>query len=77
MNDSFKTYSLRVFNELNNNFIKKFDKLESHQIEKNINNILKLEGMLNETEIKLDKIINKMISLKLNKDINNELNFIN
>ena len=33
--------------------------------------------MLNETEIKLDKIINKMISLKLNKDINNELNFIN
>ena len=77
MNDSFKAYSMKVFNELNENISKKFDKLESQQIEKNINNIFKIDEILTETDIKLDKVINKMISQKLTKDILEELNYIN
>jgi hypothetical protein len=77
MNDTFKNYSLKVFRELNSNVSKKFDKLESQQIENNINNILKLDETLNQTEAKLDKFVNKMIQMKIHKDINNELNYIN
>jgi hypothetical protein len=77
MSDSFKTYSMKVFNELNNIIAKKFEKLESQQIEKNINNILKIDEILTETDNKLDKVVNRMISLKLAKDILEELNYIN
>jgi hypothetical protein len=77
MNDSFKTYSMKVFKELNENILKKFEKLESQQIEKNINNIFKIDEILTDTDSKLDKVINKMISQKLKKDILEELNYIN
>jgi hypothetical protein len=77
MNDTFKNYSIKVFKELNANIAKQYDKLESQQIEKNINNILQLEEVLNQTESKLDKFVNKMIKMKITKEINNELNFIN
>ncbi len=68
---------MKVFNELNNIIAKKFEKLESQQIEKNINNILKIDEILTETDNKLDKVVNRMISLKLAKDILEELNYIN
>jgi hypothetical protein len=77
MNDSFKLYSLRIFNELNTNVLRKFDSLESKEIENNVSNVMKVEEMFNEMEFKLDSAINKIISLKINKDINKELNFIN
>jgi ubiquinone biosynthesis protein Coq4 len=77
MADMFKAYSMKVFKELNDNIIKQFDRLESQQIEKNINNIVQFEDILNQSEAQLDKFVNKMIKMKINKEINNELNFIN
>jgi hypothetical protein len=77
MTDNYKNYSIKVFKELNANIAKQYDKLESKQIEKNINNILQLEEVLNQTESKLDKFVSKLIKMKITKDINNELNFIN
>ena len=77
MNDSFKHYSLKIFDELNMGVIKKFDSLESKEIEKNMATVMKTEEMFNEMEFKLDSAINKIISLKISKEINNELNFIN
>ena len=76
MNDSFKYYSLKIFNELNMNVSKKFEKLESKGIESNINNLFKIEDNLNEIEAKLDFSINKLIANKLNNDIINELDSI-
>lgn len=77
MNDSFKKYSLRIFNELNFNVMNKFDKMESKHIENNVHNVLKIEEMFNEMDSKLDFAINKIVEKKLIKEINNELNFIN
>ena len=77
MNDSFKMYSLRIFNELNTNVLRKFDSLESKEIENNVSKVMKVEEIFNEMEFKLDSAINKIISLKISKDINKELNFIN
>jgi hypothetical protein len=77
MNDSFKHYSLKIFDEMNMGVIKKFDSLESKEIEKNMATVMKTEEMFNEMEFKLDSAINKIISLKISKEINNELNFIN
>jgi hypothetical protein len=76
MNDSFKFYSLKIFNELNVNVAKKFDILESKEIEANINNLFKIEDNLNEIEAKLDSSINKLIADKMNNDIINELEII-
>jgi hypothetical protein len=77
MNDSFKLYSLKIFDELNQNVIKQFESLESKEIETCLNCVMKTEEMFNEMEFKLDSSINKIISLKISKEINNELNFIN
>jgi predicted nucleotidyltransferase len=77
MNDSFKLYSLKIFDELNQNVIKQFESLESKEIETCLNQVMKTEEMFNEMEFKLDSSINKIISLKISKEINNELNFIN
>ena len=76
MNDSFKFYSLKIFNELNVNVAKKFDILESKEIEANINNLFKIEDNLNEIEAKLDSSINKLIADKMNNDIINEIEII-
>jgi predicted nucleotidyltransferase len=62
---------------MNMGVIKKFDSLESKEIEKNMATVMKTEEMFNEMEFKLDSAINKIISLKISKEINNELNFIN
>lgn len=77
MNDSFKNYSLKLFNEVNRNVLNKFNVLESTQIEANLNNVIKIEEMFNEMETKLDSVVNKMILLKTSKNISKELNFIN
>ena len=77
MNDSFRNYSLRIFNELNTNVLRKFDNLESKEIDKNIHSLLKMEETFNEIESKLDSAVNKIVALKINKEINNEINFIN
>ena len=77
MNDSFKNYSLKIFNELNKSVLKKFDDAESSQIESTINNLMKNEEIFNEIEYKLDSAINKIVAIKINKEINNDLNFIN
>jgi hypothetical protein len=77
MNDSFKNYSLKLFNDVNRNVLNKFNVLESTQIEANLNNVIKMEEMFNEIETKLDSVVNKMILLKTSKNISKELNFIN
>jgi hypothetical protein len=77
MNDSFKNYSLKLFNEVNRNVLNKFNVLESNQIETNLNNIIKVEEIFNEMDTKLDSVINKMILLKTSKNISKEINFIN
>jgi len=74
MNDSFKMYSLKTFNELNINVAKKFEALESRGIERNINLLFKLEDYLNEVEEKLDFSINKLTANKISKDIIQDLN---
>ena len=77
MNDSFKYYSLRIFSDINNNVLNKYNNLESKEIDKNLNNLMKIEDMFNEMDVKLDSTLNKIISLKINKEINKQLNFIN
>jgi hypothetical protein len=77
MNDNFKKYTLHVFNDLNISVSKKFDDLESKEIERNINTIMKIEETFNEIDKKLDSSINHLIKLKLNKDIYKDLNYIN
>jgi len=74
MNDSFKIYSLKIFNELNMNVAKKFEPLESRGIERNINLLFKLEDNLNEIEEKLDASINKLVANKISKEIIDDLN---
>ncbi len=69
MNDTFKIYSLKIFNELNMNVAKKFEALESRGIERNINLLFKLEDNLNEIEEKLDNSINKLVANKISKEI--------
>ena len=70
MNDSFKLYSLKIFEELNQKVLKQFDSLESKEIETCLNSVMKTEEMFNEIEFKLDSSINKIISLKISKEIN-------
>jgi len=77
MNDSFKNYSLKLFNEVNQNVLNKFNVLESSQIEANLTNVIKIEDIFNEMDSKLDSVINKMILLKTSKNISKEINFIN
>ena len=77
MNDSFKNYSLKLFNEVNQNVLNKFNELESSQIEANMTNIIKIEDIFNDMDTKLDSVINKMILLKTSKKISKEINFIN
>jgi hypothetical protein len=77
MNDSFKNYSLKIFNELNRSVLKKFDDAESKEMENTINNIMKVEEIFNEIEYKMDSAVNKIVAMKINKEINNDLNFIN
>jgi hypothetical protein len=77
MNDSFKNYSLKIFNELNKSVLKKFDDAESKEIENTINNIMKVEEIFNEIEYKMDSAVNKIVAMKINKEINNDLSFIN
>lgn len=77
MNDSFKSYSLRVFEELNRTVLNKFSDLESKEIDKNITNLVKIDDCFNEIEGKLDSVVNKMVALHLNKEIIEELNYIN
>jgi len=77
MNDSFKYYSLRIFSDVNNNVLNKYNNLESKEIDKNLNNLMKIEDMFNEIDVKLDSTLNKIISLKINHEINKQLNFIN
>jgi hypothetical protein len=77
MNDSFKNYSLKIFDELNRSVLKKFDDSESKEIENTINNIMKVEEIFNEIEYKMDSAVNKIVAMKINKEINNDLSFIN
>lgn len=77
MNDSFKNYSLKLFNDVNQNVLNKFNPLESSQIEANLSNVIKIEDMFNEMDTKLDSIINKMILLNTSKKISKEINYIN
>lgn len=73
MNDSFRIYSLKTFNELNINLAKKFEQLESRGIERNINNLFIIEDNLNEIEAKLDSTINKLVANKIKQEIIKEL----
>lgn len=77
MGDHFTTYSMKVFDELNNTVLKKLSVLESKEIDKTINNLMKIEDTFTEMETKLDQTINKMIIAKITKEMNEEINFIN
>ncbi len=77
MNDTFRNYSLRTFSEVNNNVLRKMNTLESKEIEKNINSIMKIEELFSTMEVKLDASVNKIISLKINNHISSEINSIN
>jgi hypothetical protein len=77
MNDSFKNHTLKIFSDTNRIVLGKFNSLESKEIEKNMNNIVRLEDSFNEIEAKLDSAVNNIIRLKMNKEISKELNFIN
>jgi hypothetical protein len=77
MNDSFKTYSLKIFNELNHTVLNKFNNLESKELDKNVTMLMKVEEYFNEMDSKLDMAINKMVTLKINKEMSEEINFIN
>ena len=77
MNEQFQKYSLRLFDELNNEVNSKVSSIESKKIDDTVKNLMKLEEIFTDIENKLDKSLNKIIIAKLNKDIENELNFIN
>jgi flagellin-specific chaperone FliS len=77
MNEQFQKYSLRIFDELNNEVNSKVSSIESKKIDDTVKNLMKLEEIFTDIENKLDKSLNKIIIAKLNKDIENELNFIN
>jgi flagellin-specific chaperone FliS len=77
MNEQFQKYSLRLFDELNNEVNSKVSSIESKKIDDTVKNLMKLEEIFTDIENKLDKSLNKIIITKLNKDIENELNFIN
>ena len=47
------------------------------EIEKSVNNLMKIEDAFNEMDIKMDLSVNRMIQLRINKDMSNDLNFIN
>ena len=53
MSDQFTTYSMKIFNELNEAVIKKLSTLESKEIDKTINNLMKIEDTFTEMETKL------------------------
>ena len=76
MNEQFQKYSLRIFDELNNEVNSKVSSIESKKIDDTVKNLMKLEEIFTDIENKLDKSLNKIIIAKLNKDIENELNFI-
>ena len=67
MSDQFTTYSMKIFNELNEAVIKKLSTLESKEIDKTINNLMKIEDTFTEMETKLDKTITSMIISKITK----------
>jgi len=69
MNDTFKMYSLKIFNDLNMNVSKKFEALESRGIERNVNLLFKLEDNLNEIEEKLNNSINRLVDNKIKNEI--------
>ena len=77
MSDQFTTYSMKIFNELNEAVIKKLSTLESKEIDKTINNLMKIEDTFTEMETTLDKPINSMIISKITKDMNEEIKSIN
>ena len=77
MNEQFQKYSLRIFDELNNEVNSKVSSIESKKIDDTVKNLMKLEEIFTDIENKLDKSLNKIIIAKLNKDIENDLNFIN
>ena len=77
MSDQFTTYSMKIFNELNEAVIKKLSTLESKEIDKTINNLMKIEDTFTEMETKLDKTINSMIISKITKEMNEEIKSIN
>ena len=77
MSDQFTTYSMKIVKELNEAVIKKLSTLESKEIDKTINNLMKIEDTFTEMETKLDKTINSMIISKITKDMNEEIKSIN
>ena len=76
MNEQFQKYSLRIFDELNNEVNSKVSSIESKKIDDTVKNLMKVDDIFSEIESKLDKAINKMIISKLNIDIETQLNFI-
>lgn len=68
---------MQVFNNLNNAVGKKFENLESKEIDKNITNILKIEETFKDINNRLDSSINHMINFKTNKELIEDLKLIN
>ena len=64
MNEQFQKYSLRIFDELNNEVNSKVSSIESKKIDDTVKNLMKLEEISTDIENKLDKSLNKIIIVK-------------
>ena len=77
MADQFSNYSLQTFEQMNKTVTKKIKTLESKEMDATITSLIGLEEKFSQLENKLDKVINKMIMAKLNKEAIEEIDFIN
>ena len=77
MADQFSNYSLQIFEQMNKTVAKKIKTLESKEMDATITSLIGLEDKFSQIENKLDKAINKMIMAKLNKEVIEEIDFIN
>jgi hypothetical protein len=77
MGDEFKDYTLNVAKKVNDTIIEKFKDLKSEEIEKCIQNLHETENMLLQIEKMIDDVVNKMIQIKANQTLDEDLSLIN
>ena len=71
--DDFMVFSLKMFNDLNENISESFGNLKSNSIEKSLNKILQQEENFKEIDSLTDKLVNKIIYLQQSRIIEKNL----
>lgn len=71
--DSFKGFTLNMFRDFNNDITQNFDSLDSTNLDKSLNNILKQEDHLREIDSLTDNLVNKIIYLQQSQLIEDKL----